>query len=208
VSAIDELQEAAEASPEVTAARSAGFRLLLEEGRPVDRAEWAAAAGTDVEALNTILEGAETKGRVQLDTEGRLIGIAGLTIEPTRHKVEINGTTRWTWCALDAIGILGALEADGIVHSKDPRRGDEVRIAFTDGEPDGDATLFILGGYDGDNTVEEWCPLVNFFSSRQDAEEWVQSEGLKGDIVSVTEIASQAADIWLPVVDPAAPQVS
>lgn len=208
MSAIDELQEAAEASPEVTAARSAGFRLLLEEDRPVDRAEWAAAAGTDVEALNTILEGAETKGRVQLDTEGRLIGIAGLTIEPTRHKVEINGTTRWTWCALDAIGILGALEADGIVHSKDPRRGDEVRIAFTDGEPDGDATLFILGGYDGDNTVEEWCPLVNFFSSRQDAEEWVQRQGLKGDIVSVTEIASQAADIWLPVVDPAAPQVS
>lgn len=208
MSAIDELQEATEATPEVIAVRSAGFRLLLEDGRPIDREEWAAAAETDIGALNTILEGTETKGRVALDTEGRLVGIAGLTIEPTRHEVEIDGTTRWTWCALDAIGILGALEADGIVLSRDPRRGNEVRIAFTDGKPDDDATLFILGGYDGANAVEEWCPLVNFFSSRQDAEEWVQSEGLEGDIVSVTEIASQAADMWHPVVDPATPQVS
>ena len=89
--------------------RAAGFQLLLEEGRPIEVEEWAAAAGIDSAALREMLKSPTVEGRVQLDDDGRLLGIAGLTVEPSRHQLDIGGTIRWTWCALDAVGILGAL---------------------------------------------------------------------------------------------------
>lgn len=187
--------------------RAAGFRLLLEEGRPIEVEEWAAAAGIENAALGELLESSRVEGRVQLDDDGRLLGIAGLTVEPSRHQLDIDGTIRWTWCALDAVGILGALEADGTVRSTDPRSGDPVEIPFKGGKPEGDTTLFILGGYDGGNVIEDWCPLVNFFATRDAAEAWVEAEGLEGDIVTVAQIASDATNMWRHVVDPSVPQV-
>jgi Alkylmercury lyase len=192
-------------SLEISALRSAGFGLLLESGRPVEIAEWAAAAHLDLDAVTTALD--SHAGRVQTDDSGRLLGIAGLTVEPSRHELDIDGKQRWTWCALDAVGILGALDATGSIRSTDPRTGAAVEIEFVDGHPQGDAALFILGGYDGGNVREEWCPLVNFFTSRSDAEVWVTDNELAGDIVSVVDVAEEAAAMWRPVTDPSAPQV-
>jgi alkylmercury lyase len=190
-----------EVSPEAVALRSAGFRLLLELGSPVEQKAWAATAGVDQDTLSEVLESAEARGRVELDSEGRLVGIAGLTIEPTRHRLDIDGNERWTWCALDAIGILGALQSDGTVFSSDPNTGDDIEITFRRGHPDGDATLFILGGHTDVNVREAWCPLVNFFTSHHAAEEWVEAQKLEGDIVSVARIAEEATAMWGPVVD-------
>lgn len=203
LTALEELQ-AEEITPEVATLRSAGFRLLLEQGRPVDREEWALAGGLDIEALDGVLESARAKGRVQFSADGRLAGIAGLTVEPGRHRLDIDGTIRWTWCALDAVGILGALEASGTVYSTDPRTGDAIEISFIDGIPVEHATMFILGGYEGENAVDDWCPMVNFFTTRDDAEAWVLDEGLEGDIVALADVAVDAAAMWRPVVDPSA----
>lgn len=196
-----------EVSPEVAALRSAGFRLLLETGEPVTRERWAAESGVSPSILEEGLESARARGRVEFDTQGRLVGLAGLTVVPNRHRVSINGEERWTWCALDAVGILGALGTDGSVYSTDPSTGEPIEIGFTSGVPDSDATLFLLGGFEEANVVEEWCPLVNFFTSRSDAEAWVEENGLEGEIVSVASIASRAAELWQPVVDLDAPQV-
>jgi len=204
--AIEELKENVETSPEVTAARSAGFHLLLDTGLPVEKDDWAASAGLSRAELDDLLTGDGVKGRVQFNDEGLLVGVAGLTVEPSAHKIDVGGVTRYTWCALDAVGILGALGVDGSVHSTDPGTGDPIDISFIDGTPDGDATLFILGGYDGGNVVSEWCPLVNFFASEDDATSWVEGKGLEGDIVSVAAIAHESAAMWLAVVDATAPQ--
>lgn len=203
--ALDDLK-GQEATPEISALRAAGFRLLLDEGRPVEITEWAAAAGIDE---GTVADAVKSHaGRVQVDEVGRLLGIAGLTVEPSRHELDIAGEKRWTWCALDAVGILGALEATGSVRSTDPKTGEAVEIEFVDGRPQGDATLFILGGYEGGNVREEWCPLVNFFATHADADAWVVENKLDGDIVSVVQVAEDAAAMWRPVTDPTTPQVS
>lgn len=196
-----------EVAPEVAALRSAGFRLLLEKSSPVTRQKLATEASLDLSVVNEILD-TRAQGRVQLDDRGDLVGIAGLTVEPTRHRLDIDGKTRWTWCALDAVGILGALGATGSIHSIDPRTSDPVEINFTDGHPDGDATLFILGGFDGGNVVEDWCPLVNFFTNRTDAQAWATNNGLDGDIVSVSDITEGATAAWRPVVDTTSPPTS
>jgi len=162
--------------------------------------QWAAAAGIDLEALTAILEDPDVRGRIEIDEAGELAGIAGLSVRPTRHQLTIEGATRWTWCALDAVGILGALCADGAVNSTDPRTGEPVEIRFEAGQPDGDATMFILGGYAGPDVRESWCPHVNFFATREAAEEWVAAEQLEGDIVSAADLAAEAAKMWRPVV--------
>jgi alkylmercury lyase len=205
--ALDAVRAAETPSEEISAIRSAGFRLLLDEGRPIERSEWADAAGVAPETLEQSLARPGVEGRAQLDTDGRLLGIAGLTVEPSRHRLTIGDKTRWTWCALDAVGILGALEATGSIHSTDPRSGDPVDIGFEEGRPTGDATLFILGGYDGGNVVEDWCPMVNFFASRADAELWVADNAVEGDIVSVAQVSENAAAMWRPVTNPGSGRV-
>ncbi len=67
-----------------------------------------------------------------------------MTITPGRHEISVAGTKRWTWCALDAIGILGALGASGSVRSTDPHTGASIEIEFVDGTPQTDKHLFIL----------------------------------------------------------------
>lgn len=193
--------EAEEMPAEVAALRATGFRLLLEGGRPVDQEDWAAEAGVNRATVSEVLKKARSEGRVELDSDGKLIGIAGLTIEPTRHRLDIGGVNRWTWCALDAIGILGALRTDGTIHSTDPGTGDNIEIAFRSGMPDGTATVFILGGHRDANLREDWCPMVNFFTDRPAAERWVLAHQLEGDIFSITQLAEEAAEIWKPVVD-------
>ena len=49
-------------------------------------------------------------------------------------------------------------------------------IADSDQVPhDSFATLFILGGYDGDTVRGDWGPLVNFFTNRIDAQAFAQT---------------------------------
>ena len=188
------------ASPEVQKLSSAGFHLLLERGEPISVEELAAAAGLASSEARGLLDGAALRGRVRLDHSGRLVGIAGLTVEPTRHEIRIGGKTRWTWCALDAVGILGALQADGSVVSTDPASGERIQIEYSGGVPVDDASLFIFGGYEGTNVVDDWCPQVNFFATRSEAEAWVDANGLLGDVVSVAQVADDVAEMWKPVV--------
>jgi hypothetical protein len=100
------------------------------------------------------------------------------------------------------VGILGALEATGTIRSTDPRTGATVTIEFVDGQPQEGATIFILGGYDGGNIREEWCPLVNFFNTRSDAETWVEDNQLTGDILPAQQITGEASEMWRAVTDP------
>ncbi len=193
---------------DVAAIRSAGFKLLLDTGKPVTIGDLIDATDIPAERVVEIFDEVRARGRVEFDDEDRLIGLAGLTLTPSRHQLSIDGSVRWTWCALDAVGILGALQATGTVKSTDPQTGDEIEIGFVEGKADTDAHLFILGGYTEEGNVrQDWCPRVNFFTSRHAAEEWVADNGLEGDIVAVSDISDDAAAMWQPVVELDAPQV-
>lgn len=95
---------------------------------------------------------------------------------------------------------IGALEATGTVRSTDARTGAALEVHFDNGEPGGETTIFILGGYDPNDAVENWCPFVNFFATRHDAEVWARDQNLDGDIRSVSAVVSQAAELWHAVV--------
>lgn len=204
--ALDEIRDET-TTPDVAALRHAGFTLLLETGEPVTVDDLISATTIDPARVHEILESVRARGRVEFDDQGRLIGIAGLSLTPSRHELTVDGKTRWTWCALDAVGILGALRATGTVMSSDPQTGETIEINFAKGSPDADAHLFILGGFSDGNVREDWCPRVNFFASRDAAKAWVNDNEMDGDIVSVADVAAEAAEMWKPVVDLEAEQV-
>lgn len=76
--ALDELLEE-EIPADVAAIRSAGFRMLLETGQPVAVDDLIAATGIAADRVNEILVSVRARGRVELDSDGHLIGIAGLS---------------------------------------------------------------------------------------------------------------------------------
>lgn len=181
--------------------RTFGFALLLTHGRPVTGhqiAERTELTHVDVEAL---LADFDAVGRVRFDPDGHVVGIAGLSIEPTRHRIDLGGTIRWTWCALDAIGILNALGRPATYTTEVPDTVAQLEVRFGPAGPtDGDAVVFIADGYGSDSVVETWCPSVNLFPDATSAYAWARAHDVTGRPVAVSELAVDAAAMWAPVV--------
>jgi alkylmercury lyase len=190
----------AELPEEVMALRNVGFRALYESGRPVTLETLASRSGYSVARVEEILASPELIGRSRFDDKGRLVGIAGLSVEKTRHEIGIDGRTLWTWCALDAVGIFSALGESGWITTTPPDTSDPMTIEVVDGISASDPILFILGGFDGLTSVQAWCPSVNFFNDRASAVEWANSNNLDGQVVAASEVEKSAGEVWAPVV--------
>jgi hypothetical protein len=87
---------------------AAGFGALWD-GRAVRPEEL--VPGRAARVRRTALELAG-RGRAELDDDGRLVGIHGLTLRPTQHAFVHAERTHWTWCAFDSVGIPAALGVD------------------------------------------------------------------------------------------------
>lgn len=181
--------------------QAAAFALLLETGDPLSAGRIAERADLTDAEVAALLEDFDTVGRVRFDADGRVVGIAGLSIEPTRHRLEVDGTMRWTWCALDAIGILGALARRATYTTKVPDSDDVIEVRFGSAGPVGsDAVVFMADGYGSDSVVETWCPTVNLFADSETAQAWARANGVSGHPVGVSALAADAAAMWAPVV--------
>lgn len=180
------------------AVRAAAFDLLLDTGQPAAITSIAASAGVDPATAAEVLEGFARTGNVSLKGD-RVVGVAGLSVEPTRHRIELTVGRRWTWCALDAIGIVGAI-GDGVIH---PELGEgQKQLNVRDGEIEwNDLAVLIPDGYGMTSAVDQWCPLANFFPTVASATVWAESNGVQGQAMSVTAIASQLIERWASVLN-------
>jgi Alkylmercury lyase len=93
---------------------------------------------------------------------GRVTAAAGLSVEPTRHRLQTSGGARWTNCAYDALGILGALGVDGEIATTSPLTAKPITVGFEAGRPAGsDVVLFLAdqSGLEGLRVIDEVvCP--------------------------------------------------
>lgn len=181
--------------------QASAFGLLLDTGHPVSIgqiAERAELTGAEVDAL---LADFDAVGRVRFDNGGDVVGIAGLSIEPTRHRIDLDGMTRWTWCALDAIGILSALARPATYTTEVPDTDDVLEVRFgPNGISDSVAVVFVADGYGSDSVFETWCPTVNLFPDRTTAQTWAKAHDVSGQPVAVAALAADAAALWAPLV--------
>jgi hypothetical protein len=125
----------AEQPPDDQALLARAFWLLLDHGRPLEVGVLADALQREPAAVAAAVDRLEQAGLTRRDPAGRLLGSHGLSVAPTHHELVIDGRRRWTWCAYDAVGILGALEADGQVHSRSPHSGTLIELTFDAGQP-------------------------------------------------------------------------
>jgi hypothetical protein len=177
----------------------AAFRFLLDADEPVPVVKLAAACTRPPAQVAEELDVLAAAGRVRRNGDGDVLGAFGLTVEPTQHELLIGDTRRYTWCAVDALGILGALRATGSVRSVSPLTGQTVEVGFRDGRPcSGDLTggVFVASFQPGCKVVDNWCPLVNFFEDAAGAQEWAAQREVTGDFVSLMDAAREAGETW------------
>jgi alkylmercury lyase len=179
---------------------AAAFRELLRTRAPVGAAALGAAVGMDDAAVGRTIAEVAGAGHLRLSDCGDVVGSAGLSVVPSRHQLTVEGAQFWTWCAWDAVGILAALGASGLVQSRDPRSGRPVEVAFHEGRPGATpAVIFMVDLPAYTSAHDEWCPLVNLFESDASAREWASASGHAGSVLTVAEAASRGATRWGPL---------
>lgn len=185
--------------------RSECFWTLLDSAEPVPVARLASRLGLEQAAVEQTLQALDRAGRVRRTPSGEVVGSLGLTIQPSPHELLLHRSQGephhfFTWCALDALGIIGALGASGRVRSVSPQTGAPIELRFQGGSPVTDgAVLFLADTVPVRSVVDDWCPMVNFFEHDQAASAWARARGVAGTVVPVTAAATiRAADMWRP----------
>lgn len=151
---------------------------LLAEGHPVSPEQIAASLDLTREDASAVLRRLPS---VELDDEGNVIGILGLTINPTPHCFRVDGQGLFTWCALDSLFLPAALGKSARVESPCPVTGTKIQITVSpDGveglEPAGAVMAIIIPDASEAccNIRDAFCDQVHFFSSPEAASEWVR----------------------------------
>lgn len=115
--------------------RAVAFRLLITSREPIAIDTLAASSVLAVDRLEALVERLDEAGRIRRDSQGGIVGSAGLSVVPDRHQIELEGKQFWTWCAYDIFGIFGALRADGQADSPSPANGSVIHLSFVQGRP-------------------------------------------------------------------------
>ena len=186
--------------------RHAAFRGLLTTAAPVNAADLAVRADLSMEVVSAGLRELAGAGRVHVTHNDQVIGSAGLSVVPSRHELLLGGRLFWTWCAWDAVGILGALRASGVIRSRDPLTGAAIAISFTAGLPEPSHVAMFRADDEGYASIrDEYCPLTNLFHDGQTAEAWARERGVRGIVAALPEATTAAAQEWSELVAGLAP---
>lgn len=180
------------------------FRRLLDAPEPVPPERIAETLGCDVAEVVAALDPLDAAGRTKRDASGGVLASLGLTLTHTRHTITIDGVRRNTWCALDAVGILGALTADGAIQSLNPAAGREFQVTFRRGRPHGHDpawVLFVAESQPVASVVEQWCPLVNFFPTESSALSWAGAAHVKGGCFTLEDATDLGTELWRPLLN-------
>jgi alkylmercury lyase len=150
------------------------WRLLAEEGQPVEPERLATASHRSLEEIEALVRSSDA----EVDHEGKIAGW-GLTLLPTAHQFHLGGKTFSGWCALDTLVLPALLGATARVISTCPATGKQIRLTVTpetiaDLEPEAAVISARLPG-EATNPCkvrEGVCLQGHFFASHEAAASW------------------------------------
>ncbi len=168
---------------------------LVEAPQPVSVELLADRLGTPLSALEQTLAALVGRGWIRRDADG-VVGSRGLSIEPTRHELELPQGRRFTWCAYDTLGIFGALPVSGTIRSRTLLE-QPVELEVVDGRPvtANDAVLFFPQRR-VTSVVDEWCPLANFFVDADAAHTWATTNDVEGQVLTLEQASERGTADW------------
>lgn len=176
--------------------RELAFSEIATTGEAVAPAMLAALSRENIGAVEAALRRLAEAGRVDRDSEGRVVGSAGLTVAEGPHQLAFGGRTFKTWCAFDALGIPASLAVDAAVETACAVCGAPIRVAVRAGEPivPNEARLWMSAG--GVDLRADFCAPTVLLCSDAHAQSWGETHNGAGEVLSVTEAAEVGARNW------------
>jgi alkylmercury lyase len=153
----------------------------LAQGHPVAEAQISqiiADLGVDRSKANQLLSQVAER-----DESGNIAGIMGLSLNKTTHRLNLNGTRLYAWCAMDTLFLPAVLGETVTIESRSPVSREFVRLTISpkkveEFEPAGAVLSFVVVEPEeaNMNSVESiwntFCHHIYFFASRAEAEQW------------------------------------
>lgn len=164
--------------PELRADEAAVVRAAYDallDGEPIGLETLATRAGVALTTLEEIIE--RRPGLARVGSDGRVHGCLGLSVEPTRHTLEIAGRSVWVWCVWDGLFIPRVLGAAARLTSTCPVSGAPIALAVepvgvTDVNPPTAVMSFLASKGPAGNGFGACCPLIHLLQSEQAGARW------------------------------------
>jgi len=179
---------------------------LLAEGHPVSAEQLAECSDLSMDQIDPIFKRFKDCGG-EFDDQGNVVG-AALTQNPTPHRFLVNSKQLYTWCALDALFLLGRTAE---VASTCPVSGQIIQLSINPGgvakhSHSGMVLSITIPGLSCETGCcchanktgprSDACSQMHFFSSRGAAQEWLRNRpGIA--ILTVDEAWRLAKAIWI-----------
>jgi len=171
------------------------FRLLLNEADPLPISTLAERIGVAEEVVRQALDGLRLVGRAEIDGD-RLIGVYGITLKPTQHRLTMHGATFFTWCAFDIVGIPAALGESAEVASECAECHGAVRVSIVNGEPPPSPITISWLSAQCDSIRDQFCPTVNFYCESVHYETALKGGRAPDSSISLARAAEMGRENW------------
>lgn len=137
------------------------------------------------------------RGRAELDPDGLLLGVHGLTGRATRHGFTHAGRRHHTWCAFDSVGIPAAMSVDAIATSDCPTCGRHLTVAFQQGEAVDEAVaLWLPTPERTSHLMNDFCASADLFCSIDHLRQGIDVDGSPGRVISLDEAVELGRETW------------
>lgn len=150
---------------------------LLAKGQPVTVTSIASACGEYQETIKETLR----LGQAQCDQYGRVVGLSGFGLGPTRHRIEIDGVVLYGCCAMFSLMIPSLVAQEVKIESVDPITRQLVRLkvrpdGFVRADPANAAGSMVTADQEALNRDigAAFCSHINYFVSPESAQKFVK----------------------------------
>lgn len=180
------------------AVQSAGFEAI-RQGEALTPTELGFRAHLPAGRAEAACERLLAREALQVTGDGRVDGIAGLTLRPTRHELRFGGASIHTWCAFDSVGIPAALDVDAVARTTCGRCGSPIEVIFAAGDTRQRDCWGWMPALDPDerSLITNFCSKADLFCSREHLDAWWESAGRPaGEPQTMGELLEMGRATW------------
>jgi hypothetical protein len=177
------------------------LRRFATHGRPTIAEVHEAAELLEIDA-EPALETLAREDLVHRGSDGEIAVAYPFSGRSTAHRVRFpNGHEVDAMCAIDALGVAPMFGERIEVDSRDPLRGEEIRVTV---DPAGTArwspegAVVVAGAARAQSdSCDGCCPVLNFFASTETAERWLGDHpAVRGSVISIPEAAAAGRAVF------------